>query len=572
MRNIYNATRPAWAVLDGFETLATATVGLLIIGYGTRGRQLYNDLVTRFKWNPNSHWANLAWELIGVIGTAALWYGFVRLYRRRRIGVYPTYFIYCFHVPAGNYNPGHQSRVVGYLSVLADRKRGEIVVEGASHDWAGYLVPNTEMRYMSTHVYGSEKDREIMCHIRFAIPEKYRSRRNFSHGLLQFQLLRPIPSTGHVDQYAGYMKATNDDPEIDSAVRCKGYAEKLNRRDSQIEDILKNRGSDLFNELDKLLGRQSGVPSVWIGLDLRGFNTKNCFGYSIPSPQATLLEGGPSGLIDAALDKLLAGAGTDSIISFVRAMRRLARQDEEFSVGIFETDVKRELTDVRREMSERLGRGRDHESQRQAKAVYELVKDHLEGGSLLDVGCGNALISHLIKSHLPHIDIQLADVVDYRDSCAHHLPFEICEDGHALPGKQQFDTVLLLNVLHHSKQPERLLDEACERTLRRLIVIEPVIGTPRGENIDSGRLKVSEQLAYAAFIDWFYNHILHDDLPLGYNFTTDEKWLFMFSERHMPIVHKQYVNQDIELAPMPHLLCVLEKRTSASLDRAGAAP
>jgi len=294
------------------------------------------------------------------------------------------------------------------------------------------------------------------------------------------------------------------------------------------------------------------------------FNVKNYFDLTIPGPQLVLLDGTAATFVASALDKMLGRNGLDSgsIQSFKKTLRTLARQDEEFTVDIFEADAKRALFEKLEWRPQR------HEPPHLAKAIHDRIKEHVEGTSLLDVGCGSALISGLFGSRFSKI--QLVDVLNYVDKNV-HLPFAPCRDGYALPGEQQYDTVLLLNVLHHSERPIHLLNAAWEKTAKKLIVIEPVVGiheVPQGPDTEPAKsfakLEDSEQLAYAAFVDWFYNRVLHHDVPVGYNFTTPENWQSTFAEKHIPVVHREYICSDVELEPMPHVLYVLDKQQSFS--------
>lgn len=593
MKNVYKATRPAWASLDHVERSLIAAASLLIVLFSPLGRKAYDGIlgiIPESKVASSTGATNVAaeasrsinlgriyvsgadlgWGLIEVLGPLAVCVLFIWFYRRQRIGCYPSIFIYCFHVPDYS-NPGRRRSVVGYLKVMPDRDGGEIIAEGESNDWNDGFAENSAMKYSSSHVYGCKKDREITCYIRFDINEAYQKKRNYQHGLLQFQLVRSVFGSNGVDKYAGYMRSTNDDPEVDNAIRCKGYAEKLVVADGEIENILKEKGHNLFSELNTLLGKQVEVPSVWMRRDALRFNVKNHFDLTIPSPQSILLDGLAATFIGDALDKMLGRGGLDSasIQSFRKMLRTLARQDEEFTVNIFEADVKRVL-------SEKLeGRVQRREPLHLAKAIHDRIQEHVDGTSLMDVGCGNALISGLFRTRFSKI--QLVDVLDSVDRSV-HLPFARYEDGHTLPGEQQYDTVLLLNVLHHSEQPLHLLNAAWEKTGKKLIVIEPVVGVheaPPGADGEFAKrfakLEEPEQIAYAAFVDWFYNRILHDDIPVGYNFTSPERWRSILSKKNMPIVHEEYFAQDIELEPMPHALLVLEKQDSASLDRGVAA-
>jgi hypothetical protein len=349
-------------------------------------------------------------------------------------------------------------------------------------------------------------------------------------------------------------RSTSNDPEIDNAVRCKGYAEKLSRPiNGAIEGTLENKGAHLFSELDSLLRRDTHAPKLWkhTEKDKLKFDLKNRFGLIVPSPQSVLLDGRVATFIDAALNKMFMHPGTSqaAIENFKKTARQLARQDEEFPTKNFEDDIKRMLSD-------RFEGDRRHpDPVREAKATYERISSYADGNSLLDVECANGLVSELLQARLPKSRIQ-------------HFPFARYSEGHALPGgEKEYDTVLLLNVLHHADDPEQLFDTAWEKTAKRIIIIEPVVGVredPRcleGESAKFAKLDQPQQVAYAAFVDWFYSRILHH-IPVGYNFATPEKWESIFRKRNVDFVTNDYICQDIELEPMPHALFVLDKKQS----------
>jgi hypothetical protein len=243
------------------------------------------------------------------------------------------------------------------------------------------------------------------------------------------------------------------------------------------------------------------------------------------------------------------GTSQAAIENFKKTARQLARQDEEFPTKNFEDDIKRMLSD-------RFEGDRRHpDPVREAKATYERISSYADGNSLLDVECANGLVSELLQARLPKSRIQ-------------HFPFARYSEGHALPGgEKEYDTVLLLNVLHHADDPEQLFDTAWEKTAKRIIIIEPVVGVredPRcleGESAKFAKLDQPQQVAYAAFVDWFYSRILHH-IPVGYNFATPEKWESIFRKRNVDFVTNDYICQDIELEPMPHALFVLDKKQS----------
>jgi hypothetical protein len=68
-----------------------------------------------------------------------------------------------------------------------------------------------------------------------------------------------------------------------------------------------------------------------------------------------------------------------------------------------------------------------------------------------------------------------------------------------------------------------------------------------------------DQIAFAAFVDWFYNRVLHTDVPFPYNFTKGEKWQQVFATHGMRLVHTIHLGKDINTGPEYHVLFVLEQ-------------
>jgi len=195
-----------------------------------------------------------------------------------------------------------------------------------------------------------------------------------------------------------------------------------------------------------------------------------------------------------------------------------------------------------------------------AKTIYGEIDPLFQGHTMLDVGCGNGLISDMAKDRFG--PIQLLDVVDYRSASLDGMPFTKYNEGQRLPVEEAYDTVLLLTVLHHSKDPLTLLQESWRVTAKRLIIIESVFGVNGTEGAKPYALqnsKPEDQLAYAVYVDWLYNRVLHDDIPVPYNFTTPKHWKEIFATNGMSLVQSVNLGQDIEIAPELHYLFVLDK-------------
>ena len=87
---------------------------------------------------------------------------------------------------------------------------------------------------------------------------------------------------------------------------------------------------------------------------------------------------------------------------------------------------------------------------------------------VLDVGSGDGLIAHLLLAQRQDLEIECVDVL-VRDET--HVPVKQF-DGNRIPfGDDQFDVVMLIDVLHHTEGPTRLVSEA-KRVARRNLVIK----------------------------------------------------------------------------------------------------
>ncbi len=194
-----------------------------------------------------------------------------------------------------------------------------------------------------------------------------------------------------------------------------------------------------------------------------------------------------------------------------------------------------------------------------AHHVAKQIRPFLIGESLLDVGTGDGMVAWNVRSHFPrHF---LVDVVNYLDSRV-QLPFERYEEGAPIPcDDSSFDTTILTNVLHHSLDPMRLLRESVRVTRRRLIIIESVYADAdrQGEKDIPFCLPPGQQFIYTSFFDWFYNRVLHSDVPAPFNFLPPQRWDRLFREFELNVEHRQDLGIDVEIVPIHHFLYVLDK-------------
>lgn len=235
------------------------------------------------------------------------------------------------------------------------------------------------------------------------------------------------------------------------------------------------------------------------------------------------------------------------------------------------------LTLVRGEM------GRERVCSRRVADLSRTVVSALEGspegikGRVLDLGCGSGLASHRIGAHFSGIDSMFfADVADYRDELVYGLPFiQIPRRGHLPFLDGEFDSVLLLTVLHHAEAPLELLSEARRVCRGNLYILESLIDVgdePRSviaREIDRdawlrferlerrfAALNTIQQLSHAGFQDWFYNWVVQGGVDVPMNFCSDRDWREHFEQNALDLLRYTIVGFDELTAPEYHAFYV----------------
>jgi SAM-dependent methyltransferase len=160
--------------------------------------------------------------------------------------------------------------------------------------------------------------------------------------------------------------------------------------------------------------------------------------------------------------------------------------------------------------------GRLHESKVHGSRV-ESLRGHLLGllphqGTVLDVGCGDGLLSSLLASDLPNTQFRGMDVLVREDTKIQVAPF----DGVTIPlENKSVDTVMMIDVLHHTENPSVLMREAT-RVARKTIVLK--------DHTKTGFLAG----ATLRFMDWVGN--AKHGVALPYNYLTRRQWDQLFDE------------------------------------------
>ena len=502
MKNMYRVTRPAWAAVDKTETLMILLASLLVGIYGGWGERFAATLVWSKDLKVSIHHV---WPLVDVVVVTIGCLVLVKFYKKLRVGCYPSTFIYCFYMPEMSNSSG-KSQVVGFCHIKPDMARGEIIAKGASFYWVNGR-PDIDSRagFTSTEVRGTKETEEATCHIHFDIDPADWNKRNYHYGVLRFQLANGDATNTSYDTYAGYLLSTNKDLEPSPKavdVHARGYAELYSKGilvESDVQAKLASEGRVVFAKLDTML-KSVPTPNLWKSEDRMYTSKPNIWKHQVPPPQSVILNPTLRAYIDQYLDKVLAlfGLNKGAIQCFKEVAVEKARLERD-NVVAYERALKQDLIGLIVPDNE------DQALNQRATVIYDQIAPYLCGDSLLDIGCGNGLIADLARGHFK--EIKLLDVVRYLPN-ALHLSFELYTEGQPLPISHSFDTVLLLTVLHHSKNPLELLKLAWGATGKHLIIIESVVGVHKAEPAASYELvglPIEDQIAYAAFVDWFYN-------------------------------------------------------------------
>ncbi|NHI93209.1 MAG: class I SAM-dependent methyltransferase [Candidatus Lokiarchaeota archaeon] len=182
-----------------------------------------------------------------------------------------------------------------------------------------------------------------------------------------------------------------------------------------------------------------------------------------------------------------------------------------------------------------------------AKRSFDLIKKHLKGEKILDLGAGNGFIALEIKNKLEK-DVILVDVVDY--NCT-NLPMLLYQQDDTVPlADEEADTTLLYTVLHHASNPEHVLEEATRVTKKRLVIME---GYCENDNV-----RVTN-----SFFDWFYNRVVGDeDINVPLNFLSVKGWEQILNLHGFEVLETKNLGFNEPLVPEHHILIIADRANS----------
>ena len=142
----------------------------------------------------------------------------------------------------------------------------------------------------------------------------------------------------------------------------------------------------------------------------------------------------------------------------------------------------------------------------------------IDPGSVLDVGCGSGEISQKVMDRNGSVSIIGIDVLVRPNTM---IPVEEYQ-GEIFPASDnKFDSVIFIDVLHHTPNPFLLLKEA-KRVSRKYIII-------KDHNCNN-----SFQRKILSFTDWFGN--FHFGVHLERNFFSKNEWMGMLNKLDLKVI------------------------------------
>ena len=153
------------------------------------------------------------------------------------------------------------------------------------------------------------------------------------------------------------------------------------------------------------------------------------------------------------------------------------------------------------------------------RRIFVLAR-HLAGaipnrGRVLDLGCGDGQLALALMRIRPDLQVEGVDIVPRPKTMIPVAQY----DGVTLPfADKSFDYVTIVDVLHHTTDPEAVLAEAA-RVARQGVVIK--------DHLREGVL-AQETLT---FMDWFGN--FGDGVPMPYNFLSRSEWARAFTRSRL---------------------------------------
>lgn len=178
--------------------------------------------------------------------------------------------------------------------------------------------------------------------------------------------------------------------------------------------------------------------------------------------------------------------------------------------------------------------GQTHEklvfNRRVAVLIDRLGRQTKPGTTMLDVGTGDGQIAKLISEQSQDVTIRGIDIMRRGET---HIPVDLF-DGKTIPqGDGSVDTVMFVDVLHHTDDPAALISEAA-RVARQSIIIKDHLSESWLDHM------------ILRFMDWVGN--APHGVVLPYNYAPRRDWQAWFSAAKLDV---ETFETDVPLYPFP---------------------
>ena len=178
--------------------------------------------------------------------------------------------------------------------------------------------------------------------------------------------------------------------------------------------------------------------------------------------------------------------------------------------------------------------------------ISKLIQRH-DIKEILDVGAGDGMIDSMLMAHA-NVSITGIDVL-VRDKT--YIPVEQYDGLHIEKEDGSVDTLMLIDVLHHTDDPEAVFKEVC-RVSNRYVIVK--------DHVKHGLISYLK----LRLMDYVGNSRFHVRLP--YNYLTSSRWNKMFDDNDLDIVsYKTNLNLYTGLCHLLfdsnlHFIVLLKKR------------
>jgi SAM-dependent methyltransferase len=155
---------------------------------------------------------------------------------------------------------------------------------------------------------------------------------------------------------------------------------------------------------------------------------------------------------------------------------------------------------------------------RRISVLTRRISEWLEPGwKVLDVGCGDGTIGHGISLLSPGTIVEGVEV-GIRPQTA--IPVRSF-DGHSIPVDDDgVDAVLLVDVVHHASDPERLLREASRVARQAIVIKDHRLGRP----FAAATLRFMDRVGNRGY-----------DVALPFNYWSESRWRCAWSELELDL-------------------------------------